>query len=128
MRMFECSRPELRVLANSDSEMQSFESCRLRQPVRLQRVLKRTALEMPRYRGISPSSLVSVSGVLVSAGMTCTVVMKEGAAPQIGRSIKKVMTDLNDNSEVWLSAPASAPFTGPYHLERGLRRYRLTQW
>jgi hypothetical protein len=24
--------------------------------------------------------------------MTCTVVMKEGAAPQIGRSIKKVMT------------------------------------
>jgi multidrug resistance efflux pump len=31
-------------------------------------------------------------GALVSAGMTCTVVMKEGAAPQIGRSIKKVMT------------------------------------
>jgi multidrug resistance efflux pump len=31
-------------------------------------------------------------GVLVSAGMTCTVVMKEGAAPQIGRAIKKVMT------------------------------------
>ncbi|HEY6601338.1 MAG TPA: HlyD family secretion protein [Xanthobacteraceae bacterium] len=30
-------------------------------------------------------------GVLVSAGMTCTVVIKEGAAPQIGRSIKKVM-------------------------------------
>jgi hypothetical protein len=33
-------RPELRVLANSDSEMQSFESCRLRQPVRLQRIRK----------------------------------------------------------------------------------------
>jgi multidrug resistance efflux pump len=31
-------------------------------------------------------------GVLVSAGMTCTVVMKEGAAPQIGLGIKKVMT------------------------------------
>src|SRR6478672_12085366 len=30
-------------------------------------------------------------GVRVSAGMTCTVVMKEGAAPQIGRSIKKIM-------------------------------------
>ena len=30
-------------------------------------------------------------GVLVSAGMTCTVVMKEGAAPQIGRSFKKIM-------------------------------------
>ena len=31
-------------------------------------------------------------GVLVSAGMTCTVVMKEGAAPEIGLGIKKVMT------------------------------------
>jgi hypothetical protein len=69
--------------------------------------------------------MVSVSGVLVSAGMTCTVVMKEGAAPQIGPSIKKVMTDLNDNSAVWLSAPASAPFTGPYHLERGNAEVRI---
>ena len=31
-------------------------------------------------------------GVLVSAGMTCTVVIKEGAAPQIGLGVKKVMT------------------------------------
>src|SRR6266403_2356933 len=31
-------------------------------------------------------------GVLVSAGMTCTVVLKEGAAPKIGLGIKKVMT------------------------------------
>jgi len=30
-------------------------------------------------------------GVLVSAGMTCTVVMKEDAAPQIGLGIRKVM-------------------------------------
>ncbi len=30
-------------------------------------------------------------GVLVSAGMTCTVVIKEGAAPQLGLGIKKVM-------------------------------------
>ena len=30
-------------------------------------------------------------GVLISAGMTCTVVMKEGAAPEIGLSIKKAM-------------------------------------
>jgi multidrug resistance efflux pump len=30
-------------------------------------------------------------GVLVSAGMTCTVVMKEGAAPEIGLSLKKAM-------------------------------------
>jgi multidrug resistance efflux pump len=31
-------------------------------------------------------------GVLISAGMTCTVVMKEGAAPEIGLGIKKVVT------------------------------------
>ncbi|HET7122539.1 MAG TPA: HlyD family secretion protein [Bradyrhizobium sp.] len=30
-------------------------------------------------------------GVLISAGMTCTVVMKEGAAPEIGLGIKKVV-------------------------------------
>ena len=30
-------------------------------------------------------------GVLISAGMTCTVVMKEGAAPEIGLVVKKVM-------------------------------------
>ena len=30
-------------------------------------------------------------GVLVSAGMTCTVVIKEGAAPKIGLGIKKVI-------------------------------------
>jgi multidrug resistance efflux pump len=29
-------------------------------------------------------------GVLISAGMTCTVVMKEGAAPEIGLGIKKI--------------------------------------
>jgi multidrug resistance efflux pump len=31
-------------------------------------------------------------GVLISAGMTCTVVMKDGAAPEIGLGIKKIMT------------------------------------
>jgi hypothetical protein len=31
-------------------------------------------------------------GVLISAGMTCTVVMKDGAGPEIGLDIKKVMT------------------------------------
>jgi multidrug resistance efflux pump len=30
-------------------------------------------------------------GVLISAGMTCTVVMKQGATPQIGLGIRKVM-------------------------------------
>jgi multidrug resistance efflux pump len=31
-------------------------------------------------------------GVLISAGMTCTVVMKEGAAPEIGLGFRKVLT------------------------------------
>ena len=31
-------------------------------------------------------------GVLISAGMTCTVVIKEGAAPEIGLGIRRVMT------------------------------------
>jgi multidrug resistance efflux pump len=31
-------------------------------------------------------------GVLVSAGMTCTVVMKDGASPQIGLGVKRIMT------------------------------------
>jgi multidrug resistance efflux pump len=30
-------------------------------------------------------------GVLISAGMTCTVVMKEGAAPKVGLGLRKVM-------------------------------------
>jgi hypothetical protein len=30
-------------------------------------------------------------GVLISAGMTCTVGMKEGAAPKLGLRIRKVM-------------------------------------
>jgi multidrug resistance efflux pump len=33
-------------------------------------------------------------GVLVSAGMTCTVLMKEGAAPEIGKGIKQLITAL----------------------------------
>src|SRR5258705_237228 len=33
-------------------------------------------------------------GVLISAGMTCTVVIKEGAAPQIGLGVRKIMTAL----------------------------------
>ena len=32
--------------------------------------------------------------VLISAGMTCTVVMKEGAAPEIGLGIKKAVTTI----------------------------------
>jgi multidrug resistance efflux pump len=31
-------------------------------------------------------------GVLISAGMTCTVVMKEGAVPEVGLGIKKIVT------------------------------------
>src|SRR6476620_3137087 len=35
MRTFQCSRPERRVFANSDSAMQRFEYCRPSQPVRI---------------------------------------------------------------------------------------------
>jgi multidrug resistance efflux pump len=37
-------------------------------------------------------------GVLVSAGMTCTVVMKEGAAPKLGLGIRKVMVAIFGSS------------------------------
>jgi hypothetical protein len=62
MRMFESSRPELRVVANPNSEMQWFESCRPNQPVRLKRVkyegsLRRALLNSgsPCRRGRSPT-------------------------------------------------------------------------
>jgi hypothetical protein len=41
------------------------------------------------------------SGVLIRAGMTCTVVMKEGAAPEIGLGIKKVMTAIFGVPSSW---------------------------
>jgi multidrug resistance efflux pump len=34
------------------------------------------------------------SGVVVSAGMTCTVVMKEGAGPKVGLAVKNLLTAL----------------------------------
>jgi hypothetical protein len=48
MRIFESSRPELRVFANYDSEMQRFESCRPSQRVRSLRVNKRMSLKTAR--------------------------------------------------------------------------------
>jgi hypothetical protein len=36
------------MFSRSDFQMQRFESCRLSRPVRLQRILNRTALEMSR--------------------------------------------------------------------------------
>jgi len=33
-------------------------------------------------------------GVVVSAGMTCTVVMKEGAEPKVGLAVKSLLTAL----------------------------------
>ena len=54
----------------------------------------------PRFTGVRLAQRIPVRvhithvppGVLISAGMTCTVVIKEGAAPQIGLGMKKVMT------------------------------------
>jgi multidrug resistance efflux pump len=33
-------------------------------------------------------------GVLVSAGMTCTVVMKEGAGPKVGLTVENLLAAL----------------------------------
>jgi hypothetical protein len=37
-----------------------------------------------RFDGVPPE-------VFISAGMTCTVIMKEGAAPTVGLGVKKVL-------------------------------------
>jgi hypothetical protein len=40
-------------------------------------------------------------GVLISAGMTCTVVMKEGAAPEIGLGIRTWVTVSATDPKSW---------------------------
>jgi hypothetical protein len=50
-------------------------------------------------------------GVLISAGMTCTVVIKEGAGPEIGRGLKKIMT---------------AIFGTPFELASRLRNHQAS--
>ncbi len=55
--------PELRVLANSDSNMQRIESRRPKRTVLLKRIRNRVALETPRYgRRFADKHLVSVCG------------------------------------------------------------------
>ena len=55
--------------------------------------VNRSNAPRPSWRIIRLLHLTHVPpGVLISAGMTCTVVMKDGAAPEIGLGIKKVMT------------------------------------
>jgi multidrug resistance efflux pump len=46
-------------------------------------------------------------GVLISAGMTGTVVMKEGAAPQIGLGIRKVMAAIFGGRATRISPPVT---------------------
>ena len=40
-------------------------------------------------------------GVLISAGMTCTVIMKDGAAPQIGDGIRKAIAAIRERPEAF---------------------------
>jgi hypothetical protein len=53
LRMFESCRPGLRVFANSDSEMQRFESSRLSQPVRVSATNVCRGVKTAQDRGIS---------------------------------------------------------------------------
>jgi multidrug resistance efflux pump len=55
--------------------------------------------------------------VLVSAGMTCTVVLKDGARPQIGASAKRLLASIRD----WFSGQtvASAQVLTPRTVSRG---------
>ena len=56
--------------------------------------------------------------VLVSAGMTCTVVLKDGAHPQIGASAKRLLAAIRD----WFTGEtvASAPLSTLHTASRGL--------
>ena len=56
--------------------------------------------------------------VVVSAGMTCTVVLKDGAHPQIGASAKRVLAAIR----YWFTGEtvASAQTSTPHTASRGL--------
>jgi multidrug resistance efflux pump len=56
--------------------------------------------------------------VLVSAGMTCTVVLKDGAHPQIGASAMRLLAAIRD----WFTGEtvASAETSTPHSASRGL--------
>jgi multidrug resistance efflux pump len=56
--------------------------------------------------------------VLVSAGMTCTVVLKDGARPQIGASAKRLLAAIGD----WFAREtvANAQMSTPHTASRGL--------
>jgi multidrug resistance efflux pump len=56
--------------------------------------------------------------VLVSAGMTCTVVLKDGAHPEIGASAKRLLAAIRD----WFTGEtiASAEMSTPHTASRGL--------
>jgi multidrug resistance efflux pump len=56
--------------------------------------------------------------VVVSAGMTCTVVLKDGAHPQIGASAMRLLAAMRD----WYTREtvASAEMSKPHTASRGL--------
>ncbi len=56
--------------------------------------------------------------VLVSAGMTCTVILQDGAHPQIGASAKRLLAAIRD----WFTGEtvASAQMSTPHTASRGL--------
>jgi multidrug resistance efflux pump len=54
--------------------------------------------------------------VLISAGMTCTVTLKEGAEPHIGAGIKRLMAAIWPASLAMASASAPAPSWSSSHI------------
>lgn len=54
--------------------------------------------------------------VLISAGMTCTVTLKEGAGPHVGAGIKRLMAAIWPASLAMASASAPAPSGSSSHI------------
>jgi hypothetical protein len=94
--MFECFRSELRVLANSDSEMQSFESCCLSQPVRSPALLPEGSAKSARtvahsrYRVRSPCATRGaqrvIAGLCLRGSFFVSRFMLRGCDRRSGRS------------------------------------------
>jgi hypothetical protein len=56
------------------------------------------------------------AGVLISSGMTCTVMLKDGAKPEIGASAKRLMAAIWPTSGATASVSAPALSTSSTHI------------
>ena len=72
--------PRAESLGNSDSEMQTFESSRLSQPVRLQRVLNRTAADLIPNAALMSSDVLPFFNT-IDPKQSCGVDVQSTAVP-----------------------------------------------